>query len=248
MASVNATPFESEGYWDNRYMDPKQRKGEFFDWYCIGFAQVQDKIGPALQEACHLHGTSVALVDVGCGNSPFLYDAIEYLLHQRPSESSKCCSDLNTSSCAPHAAAYLRFIATDFSNVVVQQQKHQLAAKRKAFGESIVVDVLREDARESIGASAGTVGMVVDKATLDAVDCSGCPLDAEAVVLRCVEALVIGGYFVSLTCRPVGRRLETIQSAMTAIGSSCKLEQTIVAPLGNDPIAPSHVLMFRRVE
>lgn len=220
LMTCSPTPFESEAYWNERYLDPKQRKSETFDWYLIRFDHIVSILDPLLKSIVDI-GPPVALVDVGCGNSPFLLDAVTYL--QRISGNTR-----------------IRAIGTDFSHVVVEQQSAKIDASLDN------VEYLHADARTTIGASSGTVGLVMDKATLDAVDCSGNSDDSEAVVATCVNSLVAGGYFISLTCRPPQRRFGTILKGIERSGIPC--EQPRIVSLNNDPVAPSHVIIVMRLQ
>lgn len=229
----HAIDFESEAYWNERYSSPTKRKAELFDWYCITFASLHGILSPLIDHTLALPDVTVAIVDVGCGNSPFLFDAAEHFyklkLHAKP-----------------------KLIGIDFSAVVIEQLKTIWANERFAsIKPEVDLDFIVGDARRNIVADGSEgVGIVLDKATLDAVDCSGEGEDSEAVVLTAFGALVVGGYFVSLTCRPVARRLGTIRAAASkyesSICSAVVIEEVAVESLRNDPISPSHALIFQK--
>lgn len=236
---MNAKSFESEEYWTERYNDPQQRRGQLFDWYIISFAKLADIIGPVLLQQfavddhdennttnALLRSSPVALIDVGCGNSPFLTDAAAYV-------KAHCRSPLINEKV---------FIGTDFSEVAVLEQSQLLS--RNTEVENMQVRFTHADARMTIGAEESSVAVVMDKATLDAVDCSGNEENASAVVSTCVKSLVPGGYFFSLTCRPAARRTETILRGITTSGVQCEHISTV--SLNNDPVSPSHLLIFKR--
>jgi SAM-dependent methyltransferase len=234
--AMHAKSFESESYWTERYKDPKQRRGERFDWYIVSFDGLAHIVGPMLEEQLAEASTPlsltqaapIALVDVGCGNSPFLTDAALFaknLLSSRNQKTEK------------------KFVGTDFSPVAVDEQK-QFVLSTSAF-DGIHVVFVEADARSSICASPETVAVVMDKATLDAVDCSGNEVNAAAVVATCVRSLVPGGHFVSLTCRPTARRIATISRGIELSGVAC--EHVATESLRNDPVSPSHVIIFRRI-
>lgn len=232
---LRATPFESEEYWNSRYLDPVRRKAELFDWYGISFREIEDDVGPILRsEGLARTDATYLAIDVGCGNSPFLLHLAEYL--RRTTESV---SDSNGS--APAVMPPLKLVGTDFSEVVITQQC-QRSTESLALPPGCISFVVA-DARESLSVPPCSTFAVIDKATLDAVDCSGVAEDAERVVLRSLESLVTGGYFISLTCRPPARRLDTIQSAARG---HFDLEVVTVKALKNDPISPSQLIILRK--
>jgi SAM-dependent methyltransferase len=232
---MNAKSFESEEYWTERYNDPQQRRGQLFDWYIISFAKMSHIIGPLLlqqftesedAQTAALRAAPVALVDVGCGNSPFLLHAAAYV-------KSHCRSALVNEK---------MFIGTDFSEVAVLEQSASVSSNVDVLGMRVAF--AHADARATIGAEASSVAFVMDKATLDAVDCSGNEANATAVVATCIKSLAPGGHFVSLTCRPAARRTETIVRGIAVSGVQCDHISTV--SLNNDPVSPSHLLIFKR--
>lgn len=232
-----ATDFESEAYWDERYSDPKKRRSDFFDWYLMSFSALEPHLGPLIREAiCECReNVSVAVVDVGCGNSPFVRDAAKWV------HSSGLLDEWMA-----HAAdneKHLKFVGSDFSRVVIDQQRSSPSDMQIPPRTSIHFDVA--DARESLGSSvpAGQVALVMDKATLDAVDCSGNTSDTDRVIETCFRYLVEGGYFVSLTCRPVGRRMETIKHALDA--HEIYASDPVILQL--NPQSPSNVFILRKL-
>lgn len=278
----NATSFESEEYWTARYCDATKRRGELFDWYSITFSLVKPLLMPlisqALNESVKLSSvvsspssdnvatsSSVFMIDLGCGNSPFLVDAAEDISTMMRASSSSPSVDCTEKS--------LKFIGVDFSPVVIDQQRSLL---RNGYNRTLDSSVERSISFEvadcrvlcqpmstspsstssssdsntmnvqstSFSLAPNSVQVVIDKATLDAMDCGDSESHSASIVQNSFALLRPGGYFVSFTCRPVARRVQTIQDAMRSVGVD--VAALDVQSLRNDPISPSHMLVYQR--
>ena len=251
---ANATPFESEEYWTARYRDATKRRSELFDWYSITYTLVKPLLIPFLSTLIDDAPSKQAagspfMVDLGCGNSPFLVDAAEDVL-----TSTSNAAELSTS---PQSTA-LQFVGIDFSPVVIEQQRELL--QQKGYNRNLSSNVIQRiqfevaDCRYLCSSLATTVtnyaipessvSIVIDKATLDAMDCGDSEAHSASIVQNAFSILRGKGYFVSFTCRPVARRLQTIRDAMKAVGVD--VEPVQVQSLQNDPISPSHMLVYQR--
>jgi SAM-dependent methyltransferase len=224
---ANVSNFEDQSYWNERYSQPKAKSS--FDWYLVSFAMIRSCLCSSLQthllSADNRNSAGVGLVDLGCGNSSLLSDMINDAEFRA----------LAASLCSPSRVSSSRvFVGIDYSPPAVDRQRDLLAGVVDA-------EVYVADARHMenvLGNSS--VACVIDKATLDCIDCSGQAEDGIAVVREVHRVLIPGGLFVVVTCRPVPRRKETIASVegFAVVSVVC---------LENDPIAPSHVMTMRKV-
>jgi ubiquinone/menaquinone biosynthesis C-methylase UbiE len=180
-------------------------------------------------------------MDVGCGNSPFLLDAAadENLLRalaNRPSDDGGPPLD----STPPPM-----FIGIDFSAVAIEQLR-----RRATEGHmTSTVDFLACDARRIPTGTLpdGCVAVIVDKGTLDAMDCAESEDDDTVRCLASVHRLLpLGGFLVSITCRSTERRRETIERCnmlLTSEGEQTVYATQDTASLENDTLSPTHIFV-----
>lgn len=189
--------YDDRDYWNERY--ERVADGERQDWYLISFEQ----LAPLMAAQVVPRSTApTRVLEVGCGNSPLCRDlaaSVEWLSSQEEA-----------------ARVGVRVTAVDYSDVLVQRlaadQRKELADAGDAddqgdSGERVVpVEYLAMDARRLEFGDA-TFDVVVEKATLDCLDCSGDGEDTAAVIREVARVLAPGGVFMVVTCRDVERRL-----------------------------------------
>ena len=232
--------FEDQEYWNKRYSSA--RSTEQFDWYLVNYAMIRSHLLNALTStpAAAIEAAHVGVLDLGCGNSKLLFD-----MASDPEISAPIAARIVSAAQSSHARALL-YLGVDYSPIAVARQREliklTLATKLEEISQLVkVIDFAEADARKLKPlVDDASVFCVVDKATLDCVDCSGHEDDAEQVVREVVRILVQNGLFVIVTCRPVARRLQTIAGVpgVTVEG---------VVSLENDPVSPSHVIIIRKL-
>jgi SAM-dependent methyltransferase len=217
--------FEDMAYWNERYKQPKAK--DAFDWYLVSFAMISGHLSSALRHLVSCGAVSdIGIVDVGCGNSGMLSDM------SRDANFTALVGSLVLGNGSAGYSCPL-FVGVDYSPAAIARQREALQGVERA--ELHVADV--RDMRAVIRDSSAAC--VVDKATLDCIDCTGQAEDAVDVVREVHRVLVRGGAFVVVTCRPVPRRLETILAVEG-------LSVVSVVSLENDPVSPSHVIVVNK--
>ena len=250
-ATFECDAYESAAYWDSRYSDPSTSHGEVFEWYNIEWEKnIAPHVSGFIVEGVSALEKSqdgkdatarTAVVDLGCGNSGLVFDMA-------------ACKNLSTSLQAATSTA-VQFVGVDVSSVVVKSH-NELAASRGLASTCNFhqVDLTRRVAFQSEGEGdgkkedvnmlpfkSGFASLVIDKATLDALDCTESDSDVLKATDNACEMLHLGGFFAIITCRAVPARLRKL--------NKCKGFALVeVINLENDPLAPSHVIVLRKVD
>lgn len=192
--------------------------------------------------------TEFNVLDLGCGNSPILTEMMKddallsWVLRCRRNRVEQDHDPIAT----------IRFTGLDFSGVIIDRLNEQLVKadknEQRKDGLNCVMSFRCVDLRKSTSFEPNSVHFVLDKATLDCIDCGderGDESDVRCVVQNVVCALQTGGVFAVVTCREVERRMKCFLPEI----QSKKMKVVTTAPIDGllDKVGTISLILLQKI-